>query len=50
VQKVLRALQLLLAEPGWEDPLVVDVAKQLRDDPAAFDATAREWTAKFAVP
>ncbi|KAG8461302.1 hypothetical protein KFE25_010489 [Diacronema lutheri] len=47
---VLTSLRLLLAEPNADDPLMDDVAAQLRTDPAAFRRAAAEHTRVHARP
>lgn len=46
---VLMLLQLLLQLPEPLDPQDAEVARVFLQDPAAFDATAREWTATYAL-
>jgi len=47
--KVMLSLHSLLTDPNPEDPLVPDVAQQYKTDRKAYDATAREWTKKYAM-
>merc|ERR1719464_841210 len=49
VEKVLLSIHALLQEPNPDDPLVADIAKALIMDRAAHDATAREWTQRYAM-
>lgn len=49
ISKVLVALVTLLSEPALDHPLVADIAVQYKDNKAAHDATAREWTQKHAT-
>eukprot|EP00003_Mantamonas_plastica_P022589 TRINITY_DN3873_c0_g1_i1.p1 TRINITY_DN3873_c0_g1~~TRINITY_DN3873_c0_g1_i1.p1 ORF type:complete len:216 (-),score=29.64 TRINITY_DN3873_c0_g1_i1:23-670(-) len=48
ISKVLLSVCSLLTEPNPDDPLVVDIAKQYKEDREGYEATAREWTEKFA--
>ena len=45
---VFKAIQTLLVAPNTDHPLEQDVNKQYLEDRAAFDATAKEWTEKYA--
>jgi ubiquitin-conjugating enzyme E2 D/E len=49
ISKVLLSICSLLTEPNPDDPLVPEIAQVLRTDPSRHDATAREWTAKYAT-
>ena len=42
------SISSLLAEPNPDDPLVPDIARQFKDQRAAYDITAREWTQHYA--
>lgn len=48
VADVLRSVVALLVEPNADDALVGEIAEVFRKDGARFEATAREWTRKFA--
>lgn len=48
VAKVLMSIRALLADPNPDHSLVPEVAAQFKADRAAFEKTAREWTAKYA--
>ena len=48
VAKVLISICSLLDDPNPDDPLVPDIARQFKDQRAAYDITAREWTQHFA--
>lgn len=50
IRTVLLSLQALLSSPNVDDPQDGVVANQLRQDPALFRATAKEWTEKFGSP
>lgn len=47
--KVLLSVCSLLSDPNPDDPLDPAVATLYRRDRAAYDARAREWTAKYAT-
>ena len=49
IAKVLLSISSLLADPNPSDPLVPEIARVLRADKQRHDATAREWTAKYAT-
>jgi ubiquitin-conjugating enzyme E2 D/E len=49
VSKVLLSICSLLTEPNADDPLVPEIASQLKRNRAAFDASAREWTQKYGM-
>ncbi|KAF9333968.1 hypothetical protein BG006_002900 [Podila minutissima] len=48
--RVLESLMMLLAQPVPDDPLMVEIAKELANHPERFDRTARKWTLMFASP
>lgn len=50
VARVLESLMMLLAQPVPDDPLMVEIAKELANHPERFDRTARKWTLMFASP
>ena len=47
--KVILSICSLLTDPNPDDPLVPEIAQILRTDKARHDATAREWTTKYAT-
>merc|ERR1712216_400535 len=49
VSKVLLSICSLLTDPNPDDPLVGNIARQLREDKESHDKTAREWARKYAV-
>jgi ubiquitin-conjugating enzyme E2 D/E len=49
VSKVLLSICSLLTDPNPDDPLVPEIARILKGDNAKHDATAREWTRKYAM-
>ena len=48
VTRILMAIQNLLINPNIDHPLEPEIAKQYTDDRAKYDATAKEWTEKYA--
>jgi ubiquitin-conjugating enzyme E2 D/E len=48
LDKVLSLLSSLLEEPNPDNPLEPVVTQQYKNDRQAFDATAREWTQRYA--
>ena len=48
VSKILMAIQNLLINPNIDHPLEPEIAKQYTEDRAKYDATAKEWTEKYA--
>lgn len=48
IGKVLLSISSLLTDPNPDDPLVGDVARQLKSSPEKYTKTAKEWTLKFA--
>jgi len=44
---VLKIRELLL-HPNLDDFLVLEIAQEMRTNKAAFETTAREWTARYA--
>mmetsp|Transcript_6027 Transcript_6027/g.6161 ORF Transcript_6027/g.6161 Transcript_6027/m.6161 type:complete len:148 (+) Transcript_6027:92-535(+) len=49
ISKVLLSICSLLTDPNPEDPLVPEIAQLLKNNVVQHDATAREWTAKYAM-
>jgi len=49
ISKVLLSICSLLTDPNPDDPLVPEIAQQLRDNKEKHNATAREWTSKYAM-
>ena len=47
--KVLLSLSSLFTDPNPDDPLVPDIARLYKTDKEKYDATAREWTRKYAM-
>lgn len=48
ISKVLLSICSLLTDPNPDDPLVPEIAKLFKNDRAKFNATATEWTKKYA--
>ncbi|GHP11860.1 ubiquitin-conjugating enzyme E2 2 [Pycnococcus provasolii] len=48
VSKVLLSICSLLTDPNPDDPLVGNIARQLREDKESHDKTAQEWTRRYA--
>ncbi len=49
ISKVLLSVCSLLTDPNPEDPLVPEIAQLLKNNLTQHNATAREWTAKYAM-
>jgi ubiquitin-protein ligase len=49
IAKVLLSISSLLTDPNPNDPLVAEIAKELKEDKARHDETAREWTRRYAT-
>mmetsp|Transcript_41942 Transcript_41942/g.115688 ORF Transcript_41942/g.115688 Transcript_41942/m.115688 type:complete len:148 (+) Transcript_41942:64-507(+) len=49
VSKVLLSICSLLTDANPDDPLVPEIAQILKNNKTQHDATAREWTAKYAM-
>ena len=49
MSKVLLSISSLLTDPNPDDPLVPDIANQYKADRQKYDASAREWTRKYAM-
>lgn len=39
----------LLEDPGWDEPLVPEIAAEYHRSPKLFEETAREWTKRYAT-
>ena len=48
ISKVLLSISSLLTDPNPDDPLVPEIANVYKTDRARYDATAKEWTQKYA--
>ena len=49
ISKVLLSISSLLTDPNPDDPLVPEIAHIYKTDKAKYEATAREWTRKYAM-
>jgi len=49
VSRVLLSISSLLTDPNPDDPLVPEIAHQFKTNKAAYEGTARDWTARFAM-
>ena len=48
ISKLLLEIKTLLKNPNLDHFLEENIAKQIKEDKAAYEKTAREWTEKFA--
>ena len=48
VSKVLLSICSLLTDPNPDDPLVLSIAEQYKNDRVTYDITARRWTELYA--
>lgn len=46
---MLLSISSLLTDPNPEDPLVPEIAHIYKTDKTKFDASAKEWTRKYAA-
>ena len=49
ISKVLLSLSSLLTDANPDDPLVPEIAQIYKSDRAKYEATAKEWTRKYAM-
>merc|ERR1711981_1528576 len=49
IAKVLLSVCSLLTDPNPDDPLVAEIARVYKTDRTKHDATARDWTRKYAM-
>jgi len=49
ISKVLLSICSMLTDPNPDDPLVPDIAHLYKTDRPRYEATAREWTRKYAM-
>ena len=49
LSKVLLSICSLLTDANPDDPLVPEIAQIYKTDKAKYEATAKEWTKKYAV-
>jgi ubiquitin-conjugating enzyme E2 D/E len=48
IMKVLLSICSLLSDPNPNDPLVPEIAHELKKNPELYNKTAREWTLTYA--
>ena len=48
IGKVLLSISSLLTDPNPDDPLVPEIANVYKTNRAQYEATAKEWTKKYA--
>ena len=46
---MLLSISSLLTDPNPDDPLVPEIAQIYKSDRAKYEATAKEWTRKYAM-
>ena len=49
ISKVLLSISSLLCDPNPADPFVPEIARLYKTDRAMYEATAKEWTQKYAM-
>ncbi len=49
ISKVLLSISSLLTDPNPDDPLMPEIAQQVKNNRPLHDKTAAEWTRKFAM-
>ena len=49
ISKVLLSISSLLCDPNPDDPLVPNIAHEYKTDKTKYEASAREWTRKYAM-
>ncbi|CAK9208039.1 unnamed protein product [Sphagnum troendelagicum] len=49
ISKVLLSICSLLTDPNPDDPLVPEIAHMYKTDRAKYEATARNWSQKYAM-
>jgi ubiquitin-conjugating enzyme E2 D/E len=49
IHTVLLSICSMLTDPNPDDPLVPEIAHVYKTDRARYEATAREWTRKYAI-
>jgi len=49
VSQVLLSICSMLTDPNPDDPLVPEIAHVYKTDRPRYEATAREWTRKYAI-
>merc|ERR1711973_837088 len=49
IATILKSIQILMANPNPDDPLMQDIASEYRENKESFVEKAKEWTRKYAV-
>ena len=49
ISMVLKSISSLLTDPNPDDPLVPEIGHLFKNDRAQYEATAKEWTRKYAM-
>ncbi|XP_017539542.1 ubiquitin-conjugating enzyme E2 T [Pygocentrus nattereri] len=49
ISTVLSSIQLLMAEPNPDDPLMADISSEFKYNKAVYLEKARKWTSKYAT-
>jgi len=49
ISKVLLSVLSMLTDPNPNDPLMPEIANEYKTDKALYEATAREWTERYAM-
>ncbi|GJJ68087.1 ubiquitin-conjugating enzyme E2 T [Entomortierella parvispora] len=49
IQTVLTSLRVLLAYPNPDDPLIVDIANEFKDNQEGFTLKAKDYTRRYAI-
>ena len=49
ISKVLLSISSLLTDPNPDDPLVPEIATIYKNDKDRYNATARDWTGRYAT-
>ena len=49
ISKVLLSISSLLDDPNPDDPLVPEIAHIYKNDKGKYEASAKEWTRKYAM-
>ncbi|XWS23998.1 hypothetical protein CRYUN_Cryun28dG0063400 [Craigia yunnanensis] len=50
IRAVIIAICSLMSDPNPDDPLVTSIGSEYKRDRSAFEATARQWTMRYAQP
>lgn len=50
ISKVLLSITSLLTDPNPDDPFMPDIARQYKENRAAYEEEARRWTLSYAQP